>query len=355
MEAARAAWRAARVPYSQTEALRFGNWFIDEWEVQVNAWPVDEGFLDYVAEPYLASPTNPQARANLIAAETLETGGSTLRLHPLNRSTLISAQNRSDVETNVATGYHAIEFLLWGQDLDRHGVTAGQRPWTDYSLESGRCTDGVRAAPVRHCRRRGEALRELATLLVFDLAQMAPVWGPQDGSYGDRLARGDPADGLRRALYGLATFGNAELAGERQRVALLTRAPEEEQDCFSDDTHNSLYFNALGIENFYFGRYGSLKTSVSLADLARATDAPLAANLERAFAETRAALKAIRDAGASGRPFDQLIGPDSAEGEKLLTASIAALERQSALIEALGVALGLGTLNPQAPRNGAAP
>jgi putative iron-regulated protein len=39
------------------------------------------------------------------------------------------------VEANVATGYHAIEFLLWGQDLNGHGVGAGNRPWTDYAAQ----------------------------------------------------------------------------------------------------------------------------------------------------------------------------------------------------------------------------
>ncbi|MCB1388740.1 MAG: peptidase, partial [Rhodobacteraceae bacterium] len=41
LAAARAAWRAARVPYMQTEVFRFGNTVVDDWEGQVNAWPLD--------------------------------------------------------------------------------------------------------------------------------------------------------------------------------------------------------------------------------------------------------------------------------------------------------------------------
>ena len=48
LKAAKAAWVAARVPYLQSEVFRFGNTIIDDWEGQVNAWPLDEGLIDYV-------------------------------------------------------------------------------------------------------------------------------------------------------------------------------------------------------------------------------------------------------------------------------------------------------------------
>ena len=350
LDAARSAWRSARVPYAQTEALRFGNWFVDEWEVQVNAWPVDEGFIDYVQEPpYAASPTNPLARANLIASQELRIGGAPLRTEPITATMLGAAQERSDSEANVAAGYHAIEFLLWGQDLHGYGAGSGQRPWTDFALTAAQCTDGQRAAPLRHCQRRREFLIQATEALRLALAQMAPVWAAQPGSYGDRLVKGNPQDGLRRMIFGLATMGGAELAGERMRVALLAHAPEEEQDCFSDDTHNSLAYNALGVENFYFGRYRELNVKPSLADLARATDAPLAARLEQAFGKSREALRAIQSAGDRGNTFDRLIDPQNPEGEKLIETAITALEMQTALLEQLGQRLKLGSLDPKSP------
>ena len=52
LAAARQAWRDARVPCMQTEVFRFGNAVVDEWEGQVNAWPLDEGLIDYVDEDY---------------------------------------------------------------------------------------------------------------------------------------------------------------------------------------------------------------------------------------------------------------------------------------------------------------
>lgn len=353
LEAARAAWRAARVPYAQTEALRFGNWFVDEWELGVNSWPIDEGFLDYVDDSYAASPTNALARANLITSEELVIGGAPLRTDPLKPSVLISAQGRSDVEANIATGFHAIEFMLWGQDRHGYGAGAGERPASDYATAADRCTDGDRAAPLRHCERRRAFLVDAVELLRLALFEMAPTWGPQSGSYGDRLVKGDVNEGLRRVLFGLATMAGAELAGERMQVALLARAPEEEQDCFSDDTHNSLYYNAVGIENFYYGRYAATQAQISLADLARSRDAALAAEIDRAFERSRAALRAIQMAGEGGERFDQLIAPDNAGGALLISSAIAALEAEAALLEQLGERLGLGDLDPHHPGPGA--
>lgn len=41
LAATKSAWVAARHPYQQTEAYRFGNAIVDDWEGKVNAWPLD--------------------------------------------------------------------------------------------------------------------------------------------------------------------------------------------------------------------------------------------------------------------------------------------------------------------------
>src|SRR3546814_14254455 len=63
------------------------------------------------------------------------------------------------VEANVATGYHAIEFLLWGQDLNGTGPGAGNRPASNFSTAD--CTGGS-------CERRGEYLKVATELLIDD-------------------------------------------------------------------------------------------------------------------------------------------------------------------------------------------
>src|SRR5690606_29119095 len=68
LAAAKTAWIAARVPYQQTEAFRFGNPIVDEWEGRVNAWPLDEGLIDYVDASYGSeSDSNGLYVANVIA------------------------------------------------------------------------------------------------------------------------------------------------------------------------------------------------------------------------------------------------------------------------------------------------
>ena len=66
---AKEAWLAARVPYQQSEVYRFGNAIVDDWEGKVNAWPLDEGLIDYVAASYGAeSEENPAIALTLSPA-----------------------------------------------------------------------------------------------------------------------------------------------------------------------------------------------------------------------------------------------------------------------------------------------
>jgi putative iron-regulated protein len=127
MQAARDAWRAARVPYQQTEAFRFGNPVVDEWEGKVNAWPLDEGLIDYVDASYgESSDENPLYRLDVVANEELRIGPAVVDARTISQELLAGELHEAlDVESNVATGYHAIEFLLWGQDLNGTGPGKG--------------------------------------------------------------------------------------------------------------------------------------------------------------------------------------------------------------------------------------
>ncbi|MGB6906480.1 MAG: imelysin family protein, partial [Methyloceanibacter sp.] len=172
LTAARAAWIAARIPYMQTEAYRFGNAIVDDWEGRVNSWPLDEGLIDYVASSYGAdSPENELYAADVIANVSLTIGGKKLDTSKLIMELLADAlQEAGGVEANVATGYHEVEVLLWGQDLNGTGPGAGNRPASDF--DTANCTGG-------HCDRRAEYLRVVTDLLVDDLAWMTEQWGPK--------------------------------------------------------------------------------------------------------------------------------------------------------------------------------
>ena len=189
LRAARAAWIAARIPYMQTEAFRFGNPIVDDWEGRVNSWPLDEGLIDYVAPSYgTDSAENELYAANVIANTSLTIGGKKLDASKITQELLADKlQEAGGVEANVATGYHAIEFLLWGQDLNGTGPGAGERPATDYDAE--------RHAPTAIATGARDYLKAATDLLVDDLAWMAAQWAPGGAARKtvmDRRRRGGP-------------------------------------------------------------------------------------------------------------------------------------------------------------------
>ena len=268
LAAAKTAWIAARVPYQQTEVYRFGNAVVDDWEGKVNAWPLDEGLIDYVDAGAYGSESdeNEFYVANIVANAGLTIGGVAIDASNIDASLVESLHEIGDVEANVATGYHAIEFLLWGQDLNGAGPGPGARPVTDYDTEN--CSNG-------NCDRRGAYLTATTALLVSDLADMVVEWAP-DGGARAGLLEGDADVGLGAILTGMGSLSFGELAGERIQLGLLLHDPEEEHDCFSDNTHNSHFYDQAGIANVYRGSYtridGTTVTGVSLAFLVGGMD-----------------------------------------------------------------------------------
>ncbi|MCG8438813.1 MAG: peptidase [Pseudomonadales bacterium] len=342
LAAARAAWRDARVPYMQTEVFRFGNSVVDEWEGQVNAWPLDEGLIDYVDDSYQAVMGNPGARANIIASESLTIGEERLDLTDLNADLLASLNELGGSEANVATGYHAIEFLLWGQDLNGTEAGAGERPATDFAL-------GEEATGGNNERRRAY-LQVVTDLLISDLETMVAVWQPEQENYRAELLADTPENGLRKMLFGMGSLSLGELAGERMKVALAAHSPEDEHDCFSDNTHFSHFYNGKGIQNVYLGEYqqvnGETLSGPSLSDLVAANDPAVDSQLKQAFEASEAALQALVDSANNGVHFDQLIAPGNAQGAATVNAAIDSLVTQTTGIEKAALVLNIQALNP---------
>ena len=340
LSAAREAWKAARIPYQQTEVYRFGNAIVDEWEGRVNAWPLDEGLIDYVDASYgTESDENTLYTANVIANKTIEVNGTPIDASDLSPEFLSGTlQEAGDIEANVAIGYHAIEFLLWGQDLNGTGPGAGARPYTDYDVAN--CTGG-------NCERRAQYLASAATLLVSDLEEMAANWRA-DGAARKALLDGDPQVGLSVILTGMGSLSYGELAGERMKLGLLLHDPEEEHDCFSDNTHVSHLQDAVGIRNVYRGSYkrvdGSTVQGASLADLVKAADPAVDAELSAKLDATVAAMEAIGARVAKGEAYDQQIGEGNVEGNATVQAAIDALVDQTRSIERAVAALKLESI-----------
>ncbi len=327
---AKDAWKHARTFYQQTEAFRFGNKVVDEWEGNVNAWPLDEGLIDYVDKSKYGetSDENPLYTANVIASKTIRIGKKTIDVTKITPELLHNLNSAGGVEANVGSGWHAIEFLLWGQDLNGTGPGAGARSWTDYDLKA--CTNG-------NCDRRGQYLKVATQTLVDDLKEMTDAWSAKGAARKTLLKKKDNA-GLAVIFTGLGSLSYGELAGERMKLGLILHDPEEEHDCFSDNTHNSHYYDEVGIRDVYYGRFtkpdGTTITGASVADLIRARDPKIADEIDQKSDAALAALKAIKDTADSGEmAYDQMLGEGNEKGAKLIQAGVDALVAQAHAIE----------------------
>ena len=338
LAAARKAWIEARPWYQQTEGFRFGNKAVDEMEGKVNAWPLDEGLIDYVdvAKYGETSEENPLYRANVIAQPKIRVGKTRIDATKITKKLLAEGlQEAGGVEANVATGWHAIEFLLWGQDLNGTGPGAGNRPASDFDPKA--CSNG-------NCDRRRAYLKAATDLLVDDLAAMAALWS-DGGKARKELKKKSGNEGLATIFTGLGSLSYGELAGERMKLGLILHDPEEEHDCFSDNTHDSHYYDQAGMVAIWRASYarrdGSRFQGASLADFAKTKVPEAAARADALFDATTAKMKAIKDTADSGKmAYDQMIGAGNAEGNALVQGGVDALVAQARGIE--GVVAGLG-------------
>ncbi len=302
---ARQSWVTAHRAYDPTEVFRFYGGPIDDaraLEPKLNAWPMDEAYVDYVEGLPDAGIVNHPAEFPSLDKET------------------IAALNEKDGETNIASGFHAIEFLLWGQDQSVDGP--GARPHTDY-IEAN--------SP--NAKRRATYLLHATELVVEHLEAVANDWKTGEDNYRKTFLAAKPVEAIRKILTGMAMLSGEEIAHERMFVAYDTQDPEDEQSCFSDETLGCLRGNALGIQTVWRGTNG-------IMDLVKASDPKLADDLDKAIGLSIVAIEAIP------APFDQAIqGEDTAPGRTKIREAVQALEAQTELLsraaETLGVPINL--------------
>lgn len=343
-EQVKQAWLTSRVPYQQSEVFRFGNAIVDDWEGQLNAWPLDEGLIDYVSSDYQAELGNEGATANIIANTEITIGATKLDVAKITPELIAELNEVGGSEANVASGYHAIEFLLWGQDLNGTKSGAGERSYTDF-VAGEQCTNG-------NCERRGEYLQAAAELLVQDLEWMEKQWSAQQSdNYRQQLLSESAENGLRKMLFGMGSLSLGELAGERMKVALEANSTEDEHDCFSDNTHNSHYYNEQGIYNVFTGSYqkvdGSKLEGPSIYALVAEKDQKAADEIQKQFNSTLEQVgQLVSSAEENDQHFDQLIAAGNTQGNALVNKTILSLVAQTASIEKAAQLIGVDSLSP---------
>ena len=317
LSAARQAWLDAREFYGQTEAFRFYGGPIDDEdgpEGQINAWPLDESYIDGVAD---------QPDAGLINDPRFVISKENL-----------AEQNERGGEENVSTGWHAIEFLLWGQDLNDDGP--GNRSFEDF-------VDGRKP----NADRRRQYLQVVTDLLIDDLDFLVKAWAPGRQNYRAGF-EGGGEESLRKVFVGLGSLSRGELAGERLEVALASQDQEDEHSCFADNTHRDAVTNALGIQNVWLGQYkradGSILKGPGVRDLVAARDAATAKRTGDQIAASLAATEGIQ------APFDrEILGGKDAPGRLRVQKAVDSLTRQSKDLVDAAAAVGITRLTLVTP------
>ena len=325
LTAARAAYKATRVPYQQSEIMRFdssitvgkdldsdgGPASVDDWEGQVNAWPLDENHI-----------------VSIIAGSDA-----------INTDLLLNKNGANDNEANVTTGVHAIEFMLWGEDTYGTNAGAGERSAVEFDVNNCPDTD---------CERRAQYLKVATDLLVEDLTAMEAEWtqtaAATSGTLAYNFLDSDAAlDYIVGSIFAMATD---ELAGARMNSGLTLRDPEEEHDCFSDLSHLAIYYNFQGVKNAFYGTYGDL-SGASLSHLIKQKDQTTYDRIDAALTSVEDKMYQIYQAGERTEntvKFDQIIGQDSAGVERQV--AVAAVSELIALDSLLHEAVELLSLSP---------
>ena len=307
LEGAKRAWLRARDDYGPTEAFRFYGGPIDNEEDGpeglLNAWPMDESYIDYVEGNANAGVINNPDEFPVIDAA------------------LIESLNEEGGEENVSTGWHAIEFLLWGQDLNENGP--GSRPMEDYTTAA-------------NADRRATYLAVTSDLLLVHLGQMVDAWAPGDsGNYRAQFMAMDSDEALTNIITGIGELSRGELAGERMTVAYEARSQEDEHSCFSDNTTADIVGNARGIQMVFTGNYGVVSGA---RDLVAISNPGLADQLTMEIDQSVALAAAIPS------PFDLHLRETVANdepGRAAVLRTIVALEDQTDTIVAAAEAVGV--------------
>ncbi|MGV3619471.1 MAG: imelysin family protein [Archangium sp.] len=383
LNAARTAWKVAREPYGQTEVYRFRASPIDDTdydadngedgpEGSINAWPLGEGLIDYVKEG-----------DDFGADQVGVTGHETGVVDPIPGNNIINTTSitiddallgnsaTAEDEHDVIAGYHAIEFLLWGQDLNADGSangprdnTPGNRPFTDFAKDAT-CTSGAGNvnADATICNRRGLYLQVATTRLINELKSVRDGWAPGAPYRPSFTTVADLAAGkakLVEILTGMGTLSEGELAGERMQIALSANSQEDEHSCFSDNTHRDIWLNAEGVSNSFYGRYAGYDATLDGVDDAAGKavsgygidqylkdigKTELAAQVAAALTTTETNYKAIDANARAGKPVDVVIQDAAGADAKPMRDTIVSLNAQSTLIGKIATELGLGEVS----------
>ena len=327
---AKAAWLISRESYGQTEIFRLANgpvdaedgWIAEKYgalEGQLNAWPLDENMIDYTINAKGAKTSgniiDTKGRFNPGGEDSVSVNVSNITVDAL------ASLNENGGDANVASGYHAVEFLLWGQDQDysnfvkdsvtKGPMTAGQRPLTDFTTD-------------KNADRRKDYLQAASQKIVNDLTVITNAWAKDDNTNYRAALLGTNVDAKKnitlqdaqKAIFsGMGVFVKSELANERIAVAVLTPSEEDEHSCFSDNTHRDITTNYQGFKNILMGTYKGMDYGVAPIDAMNEAGKNEILGL---MAKIETKIESINAVAKTSRHFDYQIRPNDPQAKVIV-------------------------------------
>jgi putative iron-regulated protein len=311
---ARDSWLKSREHYMLTEGARFYDGPIDgteeNYEALLNSWPLDEAFIDYASKDGVVN-------------EDVGIVNMPSEMPVITFDALVMKNGELDEPENVSVGYHAVEFLLWGQALN--DVGPGERPATDYVIDG----------PSKNPDRRQIYLSVAVDGIVSNLSSVRYAWEPTATYRVDFEKDANLHDSLTHIFTGLAKFSKGELGSQRLGAAYESKHRHDQHDCFSSQTLVDYERDARGIQAMYLGKYRD-HDGPGLDDLVKAADPALDADLKQKLQASIDAIVAIP------KPFeDAIAGDDDSPGRQAIQAALTALSEQGDTFGAAAAAIGI--------------
>ncbi|WP_019604753.1 imelysin family protein [Teredinibacter turnerae] len=368
LDAAKIAWLVSREPYGQTEVYRFRLSPIDSTDYQnedgpegdINAWPLGEALIDYTVSgsDFGADQTEVSSSYPSIGYPQENIINSDVAID----DALFAAVADVGDERGVISGYHAIEFMLWGQDLNTDGSadteddremstggnilnSGGHRPLSDFTTDA-------------NAARRMQFMEVVAAKLVADLEAVRDGWAA-GSSYRTAFTtvntETQAVNRMAEILFGMGTLSTAELAGERMQIAFSSGSQEDEHSCFSDNTHRDIWLDAEGVSNSYYGVYAGYDSDLDGTDdvttravngygiddyLNASGNSALDDKVSTALSVTATNYEAIDASARAGTPFDNLIMDEARTSDNPVAKTILSLTEQTLRFAEIAVAIG---------------
>lgn len=254
---------------------------------QLDSWPIEGGYIDYIqGYPF----------SGIVNDLTLEIDEDSIR-----------SQHGFTDPTNASLGYHALEFMLWGNSGKRSAhdffpqentapipvndaeITAEPLADSSSNLLDGSSSDNaliqveVPEIKLQNHNRRRQYTQLLIELLQKDLHRIQRRWEPSSGYYAQLLQQSDSGNTLRSALIAAQGLISNEIL--HKRFQLISSE-------FSQTSIDDISALLSGIERWFMPAEEDLQEA-SLLFLLQQTDNQVATEFIRTLKQLKACLKTM--------------------------------------------------------------